>query len=60
LTYSQESYLAQLKGAEAGPEDQRRKTLPEMRIYQELCKGVEECGICLAVCPKKLFSPRKV
>jgi 2-oxoglutarate ferredoxin oxidoreductase subunit delta len=31
--------------------------LPEMRIYQELCKGVEECGICLAVCPKKLFSP---
>jgi 2-oxoglutarate ferredoxin oxidoreductase subunit delta len=31
--------------------------LAEVSIYQELCKGVEECGICLEVCPKKLFSP---
>jgi 2-oxoglutarate ferredoxin oxidoreductase subunit delta len=31
--------------------------LPEIRIYHELCKGVEECGLCLEICPKKLFSP---
>jgi len=31
--------------------------LAEVTIYEELCKGVEECGICVAVCPKKLFSP---
>ncbi|MBU1206371.1 MAG: ferredoxin family protein [Proteobacteria bacterium] len=33
--------------------------MPEIRIYRELCKGVEECGICREVCPKKLFSPSK-
>jgi len=26
-----------------------------VRIYRELCKGVEECGICLAVCSRKVF-----
>jgi len=31
--------------------------LAEVTIYEDLCKGVEECGICVAVCPKKLFSP---
>jgi 2-oxoglutarate ferredoxin oxidoreductase subunit delta len=31
--------------------------LAELTIYQELCKGVEECGICIEVCPKKLFFP---
>jgi 2-oxoglutarate ferredoxin oxidoreductase subunit delta len=31
--------------------------LAEVTIYEELCKGVEECGICVEVCPKKLFSP---
>jgi 2-oxoglutarate ferredoxin oxidoreductase subunit delta len=31
--------------------------LPEMRIYPELCKGVEECRLCMEVCPQKLFSP---
>jgi len=31
--------------------------LAEVTLYQELCKGVEECGICIEVCPKKLFSP---
>ncbi|MGA3116236.1 MAG: 4Fe-4S ferredoxin [Syntrophobacteraceae bacterium] len=29
----------------------------KVRIFQELCKGIEECGICLHVCPKKLFKP---
>jgi len=31
--------------------------LAEVTIYEELCKGVEECGICIEMCPKKLFSP---
>ncbi len=31
--------------------------MAEIRIYPELCKGVEECGICVEMCPKKLFSP---
>ena len=30
--------------------------MAELTIYQELCKGVEECGICIEVCPKKLFA----
>ncbi len=30
--------------------------MAEIRIYRELCKGVEECGICMEVCLKKLFS----
>jgi 2-oxoglutarate ferredoxin oxidoreductase subunit delta len=29
----------------------------KVRIFQELCKGVEGCGICLHVCRKKLFKP---
>jgi len=33
--------------------------LAEVTLYQELCKGVEECGICIEVCPKRLFSPSK-
>ncbi len=31
--------------------------MAEVTIYEEICKGVEECGICIEVCPKKLFSP---
>ena len=31
--------------------------MPEIRIYQELCKGVEECRLCMEVCPQELFSP---
>jgi 2-oxoglutarate ferredoxin oxidoreductase subunit delta len=26
-----------------------------LRIYEELCKGVDECGICLYTCPKEVF-----
>ncbi len=33
--------------------------MAEIRIYRELCKGVEECGICVEMCPKKLFRPSK-
>jgi len=31
--------------------------LTEIRVFKELCKGIEECGICIYVCPKKLFAP---
>jgi 2-oxoglutarate ferredoxin oxidoreductase subunit delta len=31
--------------------------LSKIRIYEDLCKGVEECGICVWVCPKTLFKP---
>jgi 2-oxoglutarate ferredoxin oxidoreductase subunit delta len=31
--------------------------LAELRIYHELCKGVDECGICLYVCQKEVFKP---
>ena len=29
----------------------------DLRIYQELCKGVDECGICIYACPKEVFKP---
>ncbi len=28
-----------------------------LRIYDELCKGSEECGICLYVCKEEVFRP---
>ena len=28
----------------------------KVTIFRESCKGVDGCGICLFVCPKKLFS----
>ena len=28
-----------------------------LRIYKELCKGVDECGICLYTCQKEVFKP---
>ena len=32
------------------------KTATEkVRIYSELCKGVEGCGICLSICRQELF-----
>jgi len=31
----------------------------QIRVYQELCKGVELCGICMAFCPAKVFEPSK-
>ncbi len=33
--------------------------MAKIEICRELCKGVEECGICVAMCPKKLFSSAK-
>ncbi len=34
-----------------------KKVADKVRIYKELCKGVEGCGICLNVCRRKLFKP---
>ena len=31
--------------------------MSNLRIYQELCKGVEGCGICLSVCRHEVFKP---
>ena len=28
-----------------------------LRIYKELCKGVDECGICIYTCQKEVFKP---
>ncbi len=37
--------------------DEGRRALAELRIHQELCKGVDECGICVYVCKKEVFQP---
>ena len=31
--------------------------MSEIIILGNSCKGVEDCGICLSVCPKNLFEP---
>ena len=31
--------------------------MAKIRIYEELCKGVEECGICVWVCPQRVLKP---
>ena len=36
---------------------QERIPISMVRIYQELCKGVDGCGICLSVCRRKVFKP---
>jgi 2-oxoglutarate ferredoxin oxidoreductase subunit delta len=28
-----------------------------LRVYRELCKGIDECGICIYTCQKKVFRP---
>ena len=28
-----------------------------LQIDYERCKGVEECGLCIHVCPKEVFQP---
>jgi 2-oxoglutarate ferredoxin oxidoreductase subunit delta len=33
----------------------KEKNVALLRIYKELCKGVDECGICLYTCPKEVF-----
>ena len=31
--------------------------MTQVTILAESCKGVEDCGICIKVCPKDLFEP---
>jgi 2-oxoglutarate ferredoxin oxidoreductase subunit delta len=31
--------------------------MSNLRLYPDLCKGVEGCGICLAVCRSRVFKP---
>ncbi len=31
--------------------------MSKVTIFSQSCKGVDDCGICIFVCPKKLFSP---
>ncbi len=31
--------------------------MAEVKVFAELCKGVEECGICVYICPRQLFHP---
>ncbi len=32
----------------------------QVTVLSEICKGVEDCGICGFVCPKSLFEPSGV
>lgn len=34
--------------------------MADMRIFSDLCKGVEGCGICLSVCRNNVFRPSLV
>lgn len=31
--------------------------MAQVFILSESCKGTDDCGICLTVCPKELFEP---
>jgi 2-oxoglutarate ferredoxin oxidoreductase subunit delta len=31
--------------------------MSKVKVFQELCKGVEGCGICLNVCKSDVFKP---
>ncbi|MDF1591832.1 MAG: 4Fe-4S dicluster domain-containing protein [Desulfobacterales bacterium] len=31
--------------------------MSEIIILKNSCKGIEDCGICMSVCPKNLFAP---
>jgi len=31
--------------------------MSSITIFQNVCKGVEDCGICIFVCPQKLYEP---
>lgn len=33
--------------------------MPTVTIIRQSCKGVEDCGICTYVCPKRLFKISK-
>ena len=31
--------------------------MSKITVFQNACKGTEDCGICIFVCPKGLFEP---
>lgn len=31
--------------------------MSEITIFENGCKGVEDCGICIFVCPQEVFEP---
>ena len=31
--------------------------MSKINIFQDSCKGVEDCGICIYVCPHDLYEP---
>jgi 2-oxoglutarate ferredoxin oxidoreductase subunit delta len=33
--------------------------MSNVTLYEQLCKGVDECGICVSVCRKGVFRPGK-
>ena len=33
--------------------------MSEITIFSQICKGVDECGICVYVCPEQLFEACK-
>jgi 2-oxoglutarate ferredoxin oxidoreductase subunit delta len=52
--------LCRTLGSLSPPEklSKRKETnVAKLRVYQELCKGTDECGICLYACPKEVFKP---
>lgn len=33
--------------------------MSKITIFNQSCKGVEDCGICIFVCPQEIFAPSK-
>ncbi len=33
--------------------------MPRVTILSQVCKGTDDCGICVYVCPEQLFAPSK-
>ncbi len=31
--------------------------MSKITLFRQSCKGVEDCGICIFVCPKQIFAP---
>jgi len=31
--------------------------MSSIALYEELCKGVDDCGICISVCRRSVFRP---
>ncbi len=31
--------------------------MADITIFENTCKGVEDCGICIFVCPKDVYEP---